>query len=92
MLVVTQLVLILTVYVISFVAMALQMNVIVQDNMNVFIYFLNHISNFFVYVIVNSEFRKEARKLLGLVVEKVRGKRWQSIDTRRVTQTTDAQP
>ena len=92
MLVVTQLVLILTVYVISFVAMALQMNVIVQDNMNVYIYFLNHISNFFVYVIVNSEFRKEARKLLGLVVEKVRGKRWQSIDTRRVTQTTEVQP
>ena len=36
-----------------------------------YFYFINHVSNFFIYLAVNKEFRKEAKSLVDAIRKKV---------------------
>ena len=67
-----QLVLIMLVYVISFVPMTVKINNVSTDIWLGYLYLLNHISNFFIYLSVNKEFRKEAKNVVNTVMNKVR--------------------
>ena len=71
MVAVTQLILILAVYLVSFVPLVLVINGLV-DGLVMYFYHINHISNFFIYLIVNREFRKEAKRLVNVVNKALR--------------------
>ena len=61
---VAQLILIMTVYAISFIAVVLLVNGFSVSRLVGYVYFINHVSNFFIYLAVNSEFRKQVKQLL----------------------------
>ena len=64
MVAVTQFILITVVYGISFVALALNINGVGTNSKYLaFVYYINHLSNFFIYLAVNKEFRNEAKNL-----------------------------
>ena len=67
-----QLVLIMLVYVTSFVPMTVAINDVSTAIWLSDLYFLNHMSNFFIYLSVNKEFRKEAKNMVDKIVKKVR--------------------
>ena len=67
-----QLVLIMLVYVTSFVPMTVAINDVSTAIWLSDLYFLNHMSNFFIYLSVNKEFRKEAKNMVNKIVKKVR--------------------
>ena len=67
-----QLVLIMLVYVTSFVPMTVSITSISNALWLRHLYYLNHISNFFIYLSVNKEFRKEAKNVVNVIIEKVR--------------------
>ena len=67
-----QLVLIMLVYVTSFVPMTVAVNDVSTALWLSDLYFLNHMSNFFIYLSVNKEFRKEAKNMVNKIVKKVR--------------------
>ena len=58
MVAVTQVIVIATVYVISFTPSTLQWNGIISNALFAYFFYLNNISNFFIYLAVNKEFRK----------------------------------
>ena len=60
----TQFILITVVYVIVFASLALESNKIVDGRYIHMVYYTNHLSNFFIYLAVNKEFRNEAKKLV----------------------------
>ena len=64
MVAVTQFILITIVYVIAFLSLALNNNKIVNSPFLYLIYYINHLSNFFIYLAVNKEFRNEAKNLV----------------------------
>ena len=64
MIAVTQFILITVVYVISFLPLMLHMNRAVTSSVVFFLYYINHLSNFFIYLAVNKEFRGEAKNLV----------------------------
>ena len=72
MLAVTQFILIAVVYVISFIPPMLVLNDVVQNELMMYFYFINHISNFFIYLAVSKEFRKETKNLVNTMRAKVR--------------------
>ena len=72
MVAVTQFVLITVVYVISFIPLVLRINGNLPWKLLFYFYYINHISNFFIYLAVNKEFRKETKKLVTVMVKKVR--------------------
>ena len=72
MVAVTQFILITVVYVISFIPLLLRINNSLPWRFLFYIYYINHISNFFIYLAVNKEFRKEMKKLVNVMVNKVR--------------------
>ena len=61
---VTQLILIMTVYVVSFVPLLLLINGVTKSRLVAYIYYINHASTFFIYLAVNKEFRKQANELM----------------------------
>ena len=67
-----QLVLIMLVYVTSFVPLTVGINNVSTARWLGYLYFLNHISNFFIYLSVNTEFRKEAKNMASTMMKKVR--------------------
>ena len=79
MVAVTQFILITVVYVISFIPLVLQINGNLKYKIVLYFYYINHISNFFIYLAVNKEFRKETRKLVNVMVKTVRPSYQQSI-------------
>ena len=68
----TQFILITVVYVISFVPIVIFLLGDIHHTSMVLVYNINHISNFFIYLVVNKEFRKEAKNLLNLMMTRVR--------------------
>ena len=71
MLAVAQFILIAIVYVISFIPPMLVLNDVVQNELMMYFYFINHVSNFFIYMAVNKEFRKEFKNLVNVIRAKV---------------------
>ena len=71
MLTVAQFILIAIVYVISFIPPMLVLNDVVQNELMMYFYFINHVSNFFIYMAVNKEFRKEFKNLVNVIRAKV---------------------
>ena len=65
-----QLTLIMFVYVISFVPLTFYINGIWRHILAIYLYYINHTSNIFIYLSVNKEFRKEIKKLVGVVMKK----------------------
>ena len=72
MVAVTQFILITVVYVISFIPLLLHINGNLPYKIVLYFYYINHISNFFIYLAVNKEFRKETKNLVNVIVKKVR--------------------
>ena len=69
---VTQFILITVVYVISFVPLFVFLTGFVDGYFLLYFYNFNHISNFFIYLAVNKEFRNETKKLVHVMIRKVR--------------------
>ena len=72
MVAVTQFILITVIYVISFIPLLLAINGNLPHKIVMYFYYINHISNFFIYLAVNKEFRKETKNLVNVIVKKVR--------------------
>ena len=72
MIAVTQFILITVVYVIAFLSLALFGNKIVDGRYIHLVYYINHLSNFFIYLAVNKEFRGEAGKLGKTIIQRIR--------------------
>ena len=72
MIAVKQLILIMLVYVISFVPPALAVNVHWISFWIVYIMYINNVANFFIYLAVNTEFRNETKKMINVILKKVR--------------------
>ena len=79
MVAVTQYILIAALYVISFIPTMLVVNGVVNDNLFLYFYYINHVGNFFIYLAVNKEFRKEAKNLVNAVMKKKRANQRQSV-------------
>ena len=62
--VVTQFICIMALYVISFLPLVLLINNPSLPRFVGYIYFINHVGNFFIYLAVNSEFRKQVKQLV----------------------------
>ena len=60
------------VYVTSFVPLTVNINADSTTTWLSDLYLLNHISNFFIYLSVNKEFRKEAKNMVSMMMKKVR--------------------
>ena len=67
-----QLILIMLVYIASFVPLIVMVNSVAIAVRLTDLYFINHVSNFFIYLSVNKEFRKEAKNMMNMVMKKVR--------------------
>ena len=67
---VTQFILITVVYVISFIPLFIFLNGFVGGYFLLYLYNFNHISNFYIYLAVNKEFRKEAKNLAKTIIKK----------------------
>ena len=64
---VTQSIVITVVYVISFLSLSLNVNHVVANGFIYLPYYINHLSNFFIYLAVNKQFRNEA-KIVGKTI------------------------
>ena len=64
MVAVTQFILITVVYVIAFLSLNLHRHGVIPVRFIFLLYYINHLSNFFIYLAVNKEFRNEAKKLV----------------------------
>ena len=71
MVAVTQVILIATVYVISFTPSTLFWNGIISNALLSYLYYVNNISNFFIYLAVNKEFRKETKNVVKKIVKRM---------------------
>ena len=67
-----QMILIMLVYVTSFVPLTVNINADSTTAWLSDLYSLNRISNFFIYLSVNKEFRKEAKNMVSTMMKKVR--------------------
>ena len=72
MVAVTQFILITVVYVISFLPVTLSVNDFAAKDSIIYLYYINHLSNFFIYLAVNKEFRGEAKNRFLAVWETMR--------------------
>ena len=71
MIAVTQFILITVVYVIAFVSLSLHDSPVVGHYLFLG-YYINHLSNFFIYLAVNKEFRNEAKVVMKNMKERMR--------------------
>ena len=76
---VKQLILIMLVYVISFVPPGLAVNVPWTSFWIVYLTYINNVANFFIYLAVNKEFRSEMKTTLDVILKKVRPGKEQKI-------------
>ena len=72
MVAVKQLILIMLVYVISFLPVLLAFNVPWISLWILYLLFINNVANFFIYLAVNKEFRNETKILINAIVKKMR--------------------
>ena len=79
MVAVKQLIIIMLVYVISFVPPALAVNVHWISFWIVYLMYINNVANFFIYLAVNKEFRNETNKFINFILKKVRRRSEQEI-------------
>ena len=70
--VVKQLILIMLVYVSSFLPMLLALNVAGISAWITYLVYINNVANFFIYLAVNKEFRSETNKFINVILKKVR--------------------
>ena len=76
---VKQLILILLVYVISFLPLLLAGNVPGTSFWIVYFIFINNVANFFIYLAVNKEFRNETKIMINVILKKMRPGKEQTI-------------
>ena len=69
---VKQLILIMLVYVISFVPLLVIVNAPETSVWLVYLMFINNVANFFIYLAVNKEFRNETKIMANAICKKVR--------------------
>ena len=79
MVAVKQLILIMLVYIVSFVPILLVMNVPWISFWIVYLVYVNNVANFFIYLAVNTEFRNETKVMIDGIVKKVRPGKAQKI-------------
>ena len=79
MVAVKQLILITFVYVISFVPALLVLNVTWISFWIVYMFYINNVANFFIYLVVNKEFRNETKIVINGILKKVRAGKEQTI-------------
>ena len=68
---VKQLILIMLVYVISFSPALLILNVPGTSYWIMYLVYINHVANFFIYLAVNKEFRNEIKSTFGVILKQV---------------------
>ena len=76
---VKQLILILLMYVISFVPPLLILNASGISYWIVYLMYINHVANFFIYLALNTEFRNETKVAINILLKKVRPRNEQKI-------------
>ena len=74
MVAVTQFILITAVYVISFTPSMLLLNEIVNNKLLAYLFYVNNISNFFIYLAVSKKFRKEAKNVVKELMTRLQPK------------------
>ena len=79
MVAVKQLILIMFVYVISFVPVLLALNVPWISFWIMYLVYINHVANFFIYLAVNKEFRNETKSMINVILNKLRRRSEQDI-------------
>ena len=79
MVAVKQLILIMLVYVISFLPIIIIMNGSVTSSWIAYLMYINNVANFFIYLAVNTEFRSEMKTTLDVILKKVRPGKEQKI-------------
>ena len=79
MVAVKQLILIMLVYVISFVPPLLALNTPWMSFWITYLMYTNNVANFFIYLAVNTEFRSETKVMINGIVKKVRPGKEQKI-------------
>ena len=79
MVAVKQLILIMLVYVSSFLPLFLILNVPGTSFWIMYLVYINHVANFFIYLAVNKEFRKESKKMINVILNKLRRRSEQEI-------------
>ena len=72
MVAVKQLILIMLVYVISFMLPVLALNVPWISFWITYLLYINNVANFFIYLAVNKEFRNETKIMINVILKKVR--------------------
>ena len=76
---VKQLILIMLVYVVSFLPVLLAANVPSISYRITYLLYINHVANFFIYLAVNKDFRKETKKMINVILNKLRRRSEQEI-------------
>ena len=76
---VKQLILIMLVYIVSFLPPFLLVNVPGTSVWIIYLIYMNYVANFFIYLAVNKEFRNETKNMINGVVKKVRPGKEQDI-------------
>ena len=79
MVAVKQLILIMLVYIVSFVPASLALNVSWISFWISYLLYINNVANFFIYLVVNTEFRNETKNMINVIVKKMRCKSGQEI-------------
>ena len=79
MVAVKQLILIMIVYVISFLPPLLVLNVSGTSEWYVYLLYINNVANFFIYLAVNKEFRNETKIMMNGILKKVRPGKEQTV-------------
>ena len=71
MVAVKQLILVMLVYVISFVPLLLILNTSASAWI-IYLLYINNVANFFIYLAVNKEFRNETKVVINVILKKMR--------------------
>ena len=74
-----QLVLVMFVYVISFVPIIIIVNVPVASFWFIYLMYINNVANFFIYLALNKEFRNETKMMINVMLKKIRPGKEQKI-------------
>ena len=76
---VKQLILVMLVYIVSFVPMLLSMNLSGKSVWIVYLVYINNVANFFIYLAVNMDFRNETKVMINMILKKVRPTKEQNV-------------
>ena len=79
MVAVKQLILVMLVYVTSFVSPLIALNAPWTSFWIVYLLYINNVANFFIYLAVNKDFRNETKALINVILKKVRPGKEQKI-------------